>query len=102
MPFDAAQLLIMLSLLALLHLQHYWIATWGAWLVVVCLLSAPFWFNPQTFDSKNVVVRLLFARHSQPPAAAAQQDSCARLSSARKPRPIKLGIGCAHVRRRAP
>ena len=49
--------MIMLSLLALLHIQHYWIATWGAWLVVVCLLSAPFWFNPQTFDGKNVVVR---------------------------------------------
>ena len=47
----------MLVLLALLHLQHYWIATWGAWLVVVSLLSAPFWFNPQTFDSKTVAVR---------------------------------------------
>ncbi len=55
----AAQLLIMLSLLALLNLDHYWIATWGAWLVVVCLLSAPFWFNPQTFDGKNVVVRFV-------------------------------------------
>ena len=52
----------MLSLLAFLHLDHYWIATWGAWLVVVSLLSAPFWFNPQTFDGKNVVVR---GRHSR-------------------------------------
>jgi hypothetical protein len=24
--------------------------TWLAWMVVVCILWSPFWFNPQTFQ----------------------------------------------------
>ena len=48
---------MLLILLGVLELQRYVLLTWGAWLVAVTLLVAPFWFNPQTFSMSKTTVR---------------------------------------------
>ena len=45
--FDLVSLLV---LVALVDTPDYAALTWSTWLVVVCILVAPFWFNPQTFQ----------------------------------------------------
>lgn len=53
----SAQLVMLLILLGLLRLDSYVMSTWGAWLVALTLLVAPFWFNPQTFSMSKTTVR---------------------------------------------
>lgn len=48
--YYSVQLVMLLVLLAAVSTQEYISSTWGAWLVAVCLMAAPFWFNPQTFS----------------------------------------------------
>ncbi|KFM22655.1 Callose synthase 5 [Auxenochlorella protothecoides] len=62
--YFAAELVYLLVLLALidttaspgggaslpLAMQDYGALTWSTWLVAVCILWSPFWFNPQTFQ----------------------------------------------------
>ncbi|KDD75094.1 1,3-beta-glucan synthase, partial [Helicosporidium sp. ATCC 50920] len=48
--YFGTELIFMLILLALINTSDYALLTWSAWLVAVCLLWAPFWFNPQTFQ----------------------------------------------------
>lgn len=45
------------SLPPLAHLctQDYAALTWSTWLVAVCILWSPFWFNPQTFQLERCV-----------------------------------------------
>lgn len=47
--YYAAELLLLLVLLALLNPQNYPNTTWSTWLVSVSIFWAPFWFNPGSF-----------------------------------------------------
>lgn len=47
--YYAAELLLLLILLALLGPVQYASTTWSTWLVSVGILWAPFWFNPGSF-----------------------------------------------------
>lgn len=47
--YYAAELLLLLILLALLNPYQYAITTWSTWMVCVSILWAPFWFNPGSF-----------------------------------------------------
>ena len=49
---------MLLILLALLRMPSYFMHTWGAWLVALTLLVAPFWFNPETFNMSKTTVCL--------------------------------------------
>ena len=42
-------LVLLCSLLAILDVPGYALATFGAWIVALSLLFAPFWFNPRQF-----------------------------------------------------
>ena len=49
------QLALMATMLALLGIPSYAMATWGTWLVALALTASPFWFNPATFRVKSVL-----------------------------------------------
>lgn len=47
--YYAAELLLLLILLALLGPLQYATTTWSTWMVCISILWAPFWFNPGSF-----------------------------------------------------
>ena len=47
--YYAAELLMLLILLALLNPYQYPMTTWSTWMVTISILWAPFWFNPGSF-----------------------------------------------------
>ncbi|KAK9810877.1 hypothetical protein WJX73_004893 [Symbiochloris irregularis] len=49
-----AELMLMLILLATMGMANYWINTFGSWIVVLSLLCAPVWFNPNSFSLNGV------------------------------------------------
>ncbi|KAK9815749.1 hypothetical protein WJX72_008855 [[Myrmecia] bisecta] len=48
--YFAAEIVLLLILLAVVGFDNYGSSTWGPWLAAVCILIAPFWFNPGTFS----------------------------------------------------
>lgn len=56
--YYAVEILILLIIMLAVHAPSYASTTWGAWLVVVSVLFAPFWFDPQTFQLSRCKVHL--------------------------------------------